>query len=201
MYLTSMNRSAEAIAEVERAQELDPLSLIIQAASARSYYNARRYQDAIAQARSALEIDSTFSRAHFWVGMASEQLARPDDAIREFEVTISFGGPASIYLAALGHAYGVAGQRDKALAVLADLQTWAKSRYVSALDIATVYLGLGDTDASFAWLERAFHTRASALVYLAVDPRYDAVREDPRFRDLVRRIGLPEVPGPRRPTG
>jgi TolB-like protein/tetratricopeptide (TPR) repeat protein len=198
MYLTGMNRSAEAIAQVERAQELDPLSLIIQAASARSYYNARRYDEAIAQARSALEIDSTFSRAHFWVGMASEQLARPADAIREFETTISFGGPASIYLAALGHAYGVAGQRDKALAVLADLQTRAKSRYVSALDIATVYLGLGDTDATFAWLERAVQTRASALVYLAVDPRYDAVREDPRFRGLVRRIGLPEVVAPPR---
>jgi serine/threonine-protein kinase len=198
MYLTGMNRSAEAIAQVERAQELDPLSLIIQAASARSYYNARRYQDAIAQARSALEIDSTFSRAHFWVGMAEEQLARPADAIREFETTISFGGPASIYLAALGHAYAVAGRRDKALAVLHDLQTRAKTRYVSALDIATVYLGLGDTDATFEWLERAFHTRASALVYLAVDPRYDAVREDPRFRDLVRRIGLPEVAAPPR---
>jgi adenylate cyclase len=59
-----------------------------------------------------------------------------------------------------------------------------------------VCLGLGDTDASFEWLERAFQTRASALVYLAVDPRYDAVREDPRFRDLVRRIGLPEVAAP-----
>jgi tetratricopeptide (TPR) repeat protein len=198
MYLTAMNRSAEAIAEVERAQALDPLSVAIQAASARPYYNARRYDDAIAQARSALEIDSTFSRAYFWIGMASEQLSRPDDAIRELERTISFGGPASIYVAALGHAYAVAGRRDKALAVLDDLQTHAKSRYVSALDIATVYLGLGDTDATFEWLERAFQTRASALVYLAVDPRYDAMRQDPRFRALVRRIRLPEVAAPPR---
>jgi TolB-like protein/Tfp pilus assembly protein PilF len=196
MYLTAMNRSAEAITEVERAQALDPLSVAIQAASARSYYNARRYEDAIAQAKSALEIDSTFSRAHFWVGMATEQLGRPDEAIREFETTVSFGGPATIYLAALGHAYGKAGRREKALAVLADLQTRAKSRYISALDIATVYLGLGDTDATFEWLEQAFQTRASALVFLAVDPRYDAFREDPRFRDLLRRIGLPENAGP-----
>jgi tetratricopeptide (TPR) repeat protein len=196
MYLTAINRSAEAIARVERAQDLDPLSLIIQAASARSYYNARRYEDAIAQAKSALEIDSTFGRAHFWVGMANEQLGRSDEAIREFETTLSFGGPATIYLAALGHAYGRAGRRDKALAVLADLQTRAKSRYISPLDIATVYLGLGDTDAIFEWLERAFQTRASALVYLAVDPRYDAVRDDPRFQDLVRRVGLPAVAAP-----
>ena len=198
MYLTGMDRGAEAIAQVERAQELDPLSLIIQAASARSYYNARRYEEAIAQAKSALEIDSTFSRAHFWVGMAQEQLSRPDDAIREFETTIAHGGPASIYLAALGHTYGVIGQRDKALSVLAELQTRAKSRYISPLDIATVYLGLGDADATFEWLERAYQTRASALVYLAVDPRYDAVRSDPRFGSLVRRIGLPEVAAPAR---
>jgi eukaryotic-like serine/threonine-protein kinase len=196
MYLTAMDRSSEAVEQVQRARELDPLSLIIQAASARPYYNARRYQEAITQARSALEIDSTFSRAHFWIGMASEQLSRPDDAIREFERTILFGGPTSIYLAALGHAYGKAGRRAQALAVLADLQSRAKSRYVSALDIATVYLGLGDTNATFAWLERAFQTRASALVYLAVDPRYDAVRDDPRFQDLVRRVGLPAVTAP-----
>jgi serine/threonine protein kinase/tetratricopeptide (TPR) repeat protein len=198
MHLTAMNRTAEAVAEVERAQALDPLSVAIQAASARSYYNGRRYHEAILQARSALEIDSTFSRAHFWVGMASEQLGRRDEAIREFETTVSFGGPATIYLAALGHAYGVAGHRDKALAVVADLQTRARGRYVSALDIATVYLGLGDTDATFEWLERAFQTRASALVYLAVDPRYDVVREDPRFQDLVRRVGLPAVTAPLR---
>ena len=196
MYLTGLDRGAEAIAQVERAQELDPLSLRIQAASARSYYNARRYQEAIAQAKSALEIDSTFSRAHFWVGMAQEQLSRPDDAIREFEMTIAHGGPASIYLAALGHTYGVIGQRDKALAVLAELQTRAKSRYISPLDIATVYLGLGDADATFEWLERAYQARAGALVYLAVDPRYDVVRSDPRFGSLVRRIGLPEVGAP-----
>ena len=104
----------------------------------------------------------SLSRAHFWVGMAQEQFSRPDDAIRELEMTISYGGPASIYLAALGHAYTVAGQRDKALAVLDDLQTRAKSRCISPLDIATVYLGLGETDATFAWLERAYETRASA---------------------------------------
>ena len=113
-------------------------------------------------------------------------------------MTISHGGPASIYLAALGHAYALAGQRDKALAVLDDLKTRAKSRYISPLDIATVYLGLGDADATFEWLERAFQTRDGALVFLAVDPRYDAVRSDPRFGDLVRRIGLPEVAAPPR---
>ena len=88
-----MNRSTEAIAEVEQPQALDPLSLTVQAASSRSYYNARRYQEAIDQARVALELDSAIGRAGYWIGMADEQLARPDEAIREFKTTISFGGP------------------------------------------------------------------------------------------------------------
>jgi eukaryotic-like serine/threonine-protein kinase len=191
MYLTALNRPAPAIAEVERAQELDPLAVSIQAASARSYYNARRYEEAIAQARSALEIDSTYGRAHFWIGMANEQLDRPAEAIRALEAAVAYGGEVSIYFAALGHAYAVNGQRAKALKILNDLAQRRESGYVSALDIATVHLGLGDTEATWKSLERAFQTRASALVYLAVDPRYDPLRSDPRFGDLLRRIGFP----------
>jgi TolB-like protein len=199
MYLTAMNRPDEAIASVERAQQLDPLSIVIQAASARSYYNARRYEDAIRQARAALELDSTFARARFWIGMSYEQLSRPQDAIRELKLTIALGGPTSIYLAAVGHMYGTIGRRDEAIRVLRQLELRGKSRYVSALDIATVHLGLGDTEAVFTWLERALETRASALVYLAVDPRYDAIRGDPRFADILRRVGFPPtaISGPR----
>jgi tetratricopeptide (TPR) repeat protein len=176
---------------VERAQELDPLSLIIQSASSRAYYNARRYQDALEQARTALAIDSTHSRALYWVGMASEQLSRFPDAIRAFESTIAYAGPSSVYVGAGGHAYAVAGQRPKALEILARLKAEARRRYVSPLDIAIVYLGLGDREATFAWLEKAYQIHATALVYLAVDPRFDTVREDPRFGTLLRRIGLP----------
>src|SRR6185437_6382548 len=121
MYLTAMNRSGEAIASVERAQQLDPLSLIIQSASARSYYNARRYQEAIDQARAALDLDSTHARARFWIGMAEEQLGRSDEAIRELKATIQHGGPTSAYLAALGHVYATSGHRREALRLLDDL--------------------------------------------------------------------------------
>ena len=144
MYLTAMNRSTEAIASVERAQQLDPLSLLVQAASARSYYNARRYQEAADQARAALELDSTYARAHFWLGLAQEQLGHPDDAIRALKTTIARGGPTSIYVAALGHVYATHGHRREALRALDDLQTRSKSQYVSPLDIATVQLGLGE---------------------------------------------------------
>ena len=91
MYLAAMNRTTEAIASVERAQQLDPLSLRVQSASARAYYNARRYQEAVEQAKVALDLDSTYARARFWVGMAEAQLGRSDQAIRELKATIERG--------------------------------------------------------------------------------------------------------------
>ena len=192
MYLTAMNRSGEAIASVERAQRLDPLSLIIQSASARSYYNARRYQEAIDQAKVALDLDSTHARARFWIGMAAEQLGRSDEAIRELKATIQQGGPTSAYLAALGHVYATSGQRREALRLLDELETRSKTRYISQLDIATVRLGLGDTDSALALLSRAVQAHDGGLHFLAVDPRYEPVRRDPRFQCLLRRIGFPD---------
>jgi TolB-like protein/tetratricopeptide (TPR) repeat protein len=191
MYLTAMHRTPEALAELERARDLNPLSTGIQAASARTYYNARRYDEAVSQANVALELDSTFARAHFWLGMSYEQLGRKAEAIRELETAIASGGATSIYVAALGHVYGRSGNRQGALHILRDLRSRASSHYISPLDIATVYLGLGDTEAAFDWLERARETGASALVYLAVDPRYDPLRRDPRFVALLERIGFP----------
>jgi len=192
MYLTAMNRSTEAIASVERAQQLDPLSLMVQSASARSYYNARRYQEAVDQAKAALELDPTFARARFWLGMAAEQLGKPDEAIRELKAAIAKGGPTSSYVAALGHVYATYGHTSEARRALDELQTRSKSQYVSPLDIATVHLGLGEMDAAFALLDRAVQTHDGGLVFLAVDPRYVPVRQDPRFQRVLRRIGFPD---------
>ena len=192
MYLTAMNRSTEAIASVERAQQLDPLSLMVQSASARAYYNARRYQEAVDQAKVALDLDSTYARARFWIGMGEEQLGRPDEAIRELKATIAKGGATSAYVAALGHVYATSGRRREALQILEDLETRSKSGYVSSLDIGTVRLGLGDTAGALAMLERAVRAQDGGLVFLAVDPRYDPVRRDPRFQCLLRRIGFPD---------
>ena len=190
LFLTAMNRIDAAVAELKRAQELDPLSTINNAAIARPYYNARRYREAIAQSRKTLELDSTFHRAHYWLGLSYEQLSRPADAIRELEKAVA-ASPISLYAAALGHAYAVAGQREKALRVLEELQARSDSSYVSPFDIATVYAGLGDRTKTFEYLEKAFQGRAPYLVYLAMDPHFDDFRADPRFRDLVHRIGLP----------
>jgi tetratricopeptide (TPR) repeat protein len=201
MYLTAMNRSEEAIASVERAQQLDPLSLMVQSTSARSYYDARRYQEAIDQAKVALALDSTFARARFWVGMAAEQLGRSDQAIRELKATIQHGGPTSAYLAALGHVYGTSGQRREALRLLNELETRSKTRYVSPLDLATIRLGLGDTDSALALVSRAVRVHDGGLVFVAVDPRYEPLRRDARFQCLLRRIGFPDSLTVRPPQG
>jgi TolB-like protein/Tfp pilus assembly protein PilF len=190
LFLTAMNRTDDAIAELKRAQELDPLTPINNAAIARPYYNARRYAEAIAQSRKTLELDSTFHRAHYWLGLSYEQLSRPADAIRELEKTVAVS-PISLYRGALGHAYAVAGQREKALRVLKELQARSDTTYVSPFDIATVYAGLGDRTKTLEYLEKAYQERVPYLVYLAVDPHFDPFRADPRFHDLVHRIGLP----------
>jgi serine/threonine-protein kinase len=190
-YLAPMKRSEEAIAEGKRSIELDPLFTLYRAAAARPYYNARRYPEAIAQAKQALADDSTFSRAHFWLGLAYEQISRLPDAIRELEATVKYAGTDSVpvYLAALGHAYAIAGKPDKARRLLAALEA---RPYISPVDVATIHVGLGERDQAFEWLERALKERAYGLVFLPTDPRFDPVRGDPRFAAVMRRVGLPK---------
>jgi TolB-like protein len=190
-YLAAMGRGEESVAQAELSRDLDPLSLLIQAAAARPYYNARRYQDALAQAKKTLEMDSTFSRAHFWAGLSQEQLHRTDEAIRAFQETIASAGRIPVYLAALGHAYGRAGRRAEALALIEELRGRGRVGYVSPFDLATVYVGLNMPDSAFRALEDAYAGRAYGLVFMPVDPRFDPIRSDPRYRDLLRRIGLP----------
>jgi eukaryotic-like serine/threonine-protein kinase len=190
--LVGQKRTDEAIDLMKRGQELEPLSPIMLAAAARPYYNARRYDEAIAQSEKALEIDPDFPRAHYWRGLSYEHLPRHAEAIREFE-QLSAQAPMSLHIAALGHAYAVAGQRGKAEQVLRDLYARADTSYVSPYDFATLYAGLRDRAQTLAWLEKAYTRRVPYLVVLAVDPQFDAFRTDPQFRDLVRRIGV--VPG------
>ena len=191
LLLASLKRSDEAIAEMKVVQELDPLTLIYQAAAALPYYMAGRYQEAIAQSQKPLEIDSTYIRARYWLGMSYQETGRPLDAIREFE-DLRARAPLPVYVAGLAHAYAVGGQRGKALQVLEELRERAKTSYVSSFDFASIYAGLGDRARMLEWLEKAYEERTPYLVYLNVNPQFDAFRADPTFRDLVRRIGLPD---------
>ncbi|HEX2609899.1 MAG TPA: tetratricopeptide repeat protein [Gemmatimonadales bacterium] len=146
--------------------------------------------EAIAQSKKTLEIDPHFPRAHYWLGLAYEQKSMYDHAVAAFQEAIK-NSDFPIYVAAAGHAYAVAGRRAEALKVLAGLKELSSRRYVSAYHIATIHVGLGDPASAMQWLERAYQERSDGLVYLAVDPRWGGMRSDPRFAQLVRRVGLP----------
>jgi TolB-like protein/Tfp pilus assembly protein PilF len=190
-YLAAMGRTEEALGEVKRAQELDPLSLIINTDVGWHYYFQRRYDWAIEQLQKTLEMDPNFPPAHLFLGQVYVQLSRLEDANREFQKAISASGASPRYLAGLGYGYAQSGNTREAQNVLEDLRELSKRRYVSSFDIAAIYVGLGDKDQAFEWLQKAYEERSIFLIFLKVDPRLDPLRSDPRFQDLLRRMSFP----------
>ena len=189
-YLASLGRSEEAIEEAKRAQKLDPISLIINAAMAWDYYLARRYDDAIEQSRNTLELDPNFFPAHRYLGLAYEQKAMYAEAIAELTKAANLAGGSAQMRAALAHAYAISGGKSAAREILVELEETAKVRYVSPYDIATVYAALGEKDQAFNWLHKAYDERSDWLAYLKVNPVFDNLRSDPRFIELLRRVGF-----------
>ena len=190
-YLMAMGRSEEAFAEIKRAQELDPLSLTISAGVGRLLGVARQYDRAIEQLQKTIEMDPNFVRARFDLGLMYAESGRYDEALAEFQSAISISGSTIEILPALGFTYGLAGKRTEALKVLEELNEQSKRRHVSAFLIAVVYIGLGEKNQALDWLEKAREEHNNSLPFLNVDPLFDSLRSDPRFQDLLRRIGLP----------
>jgi eukaryotic-like serine/threonine-protein kinase len=188
--LTAQGRHEEAIAEAKRAQEIDPLSLIAHASASEVFYRARQYDLAIEQARKALELDPGFSVAHRNIARNFAQQGKYEDAIAEYKQVFSLTGHTSQNLGELGHAYAVSGKRAEALKLLKELEEMSARQYVSPLDFAFIYTGLGDKEQAFAYLEKSYQERTTWLMWLKVDPRFDPLRSDPRFADLLRRMRL-----------
>jgi tetratricopeptide (TPR) repeat protein len=191
-YLKAMGRLDEANVETRRSQELDPLSLMINTDIGVNFYYARRYDEAIAQNEKTVNLDPRFFIAYLWLGQAYEQKKMYPEAIATFQKGMNVAERHPQLLASLGRAYALAGQTDKAQKALVELREMAKRRYVSPYLLAVVYAGLGDRDQTFAWLEKAYQDRSFFLIWLKVEPRFDNLRDDPRFGDLVRRVGLPQ---------
>ncbi len=189
-YLVVMGRLDEAIAQIKRAQELDPLSLIINTVLGLRFYHARQYDLAIEQCQKTVEMDPNFAQAHFALGEAYEAKAKYEEAIAALQKATSLAPTSPFLFSALGHAYAVSGQVDKAMKILDQLQKLSRQRYVSPHEMAMIYTGLGEKDQAFTWLEKAYADRVWRLPFLNVDPRFDSLRSDPRFADLVRRVGL-----------
>lgn len=183
-------RMAEALAEIERAYEIDPLSLIITTNVGTVFYWARRYDRAIEMYLKALEIDPSLWVTHWMIGLAFKQVGRLQEAVAELIKAAKFSEGNPLPTAALGHAYAVAGMKDKARKVLKDLQSFARQRYVPSYAIGKIYAGLGDEDLAFEHFQSASDERDIWLSFIKIDPEVDHLRSDPRFVDLVRRVGL-----------
>src|SRR5208282_107481 len=189
--LIAMGRFKEGIAETEKAQELDPLSLIINAGVGWCFYFARQYDRAIEQFRKTLEMDQHFVPAHAWLGETYLQQGLFPEGITELRAASEISGGSHLYIALLAHAYGVAGDKAQAQKILDQLKDQSARSYVSSYSIGEVCLALGDRNQAFDWLEKAYEERARALVMLKVEPKVDPLRSDPRFQDLLRRMNFP----------
>ena len=189
-FLSLVGRHQEAIAESERARELDPLSNIINTWVGSRYFFARQYDKAIEEYRNAVEMDPNFGPAHLVLGHAYEQKGMLQEAIAEFETAISLAGGSSMYAASLAHAFGIAGRRAEAAKGLENLRKMAESRFVSSYDLALAQAGLGDHAKVFELLNAAVEERSPRVSFLGVEPRFDGLRADPRFRELLRSLGL-----------
>jgi TolB-like protein/Tfp pilus assembly protein PilF len=188
-YLAAMGRLEEALVAERHAQELDPVSLIVSTNIGRYLYYARLFDQAIEQSLTTLAMDPDFPPARCTLSLAHEQKGQHEEAIAQCQRALTNSG-GDMALENLGHAYASAGKRTEAMALIRELMEKAKRRYVSPYHVALIYLGLGEKDEAFAWLENAFQDRTLWLVFIKVDPRFDPFRSDPRFEDLVRRIGL-----------
>ena len=189
--LMPSRRFDESIAQMKVALQLDPLSLIINTGIGLPYYFLRRYDEAIELYQKALDMDPSFFPAHIYLGLAYEQKMMYEEAVSEFHKALSFSQDNTFFMAWLGHTLAVSGEKDKAEQMLARLNELSKQKYVSCYGIAEIYAGLGDKEQALFWLEKSYQERSWWLVHLAIDPRFDDLRSDSQFTNLVQRVGVP----------
>ena len=192
-YLMAVNRTKESMAEVRLAEELDPFAWDRSQCFGWHCLFTKGYDESIMMARKGVEMDPKNAWAHVILGWAYEQKSMLKEAIAEFQAALREEKDSPLDLAGLAHAYGAAGQKQEARAILDRLLDMSKSRYVPAYDIAVAYLGLGENGLAFDWLSKAFEERSGFLIYIKCDRRFDVLRSDPRYAALLAKIGLPSA--------
>jgi tetratricopeptide (TPR) repeat protein len=190
LLLAALDRLDEALREIRRALDLDPLSLIINTNVGWILSMTRRHDQAIDQLRKTIDLDSSFGLAHRRLGQVYENMVRPAEAIEAFQKALVLSGEDAELLAARGHFLALTGDRGGAAAILNKLTELGARQYVPAFFFAKVYIGLGDFDQAFEFLGKAYDERYGLLGYLKVEPIFDPLRNDPRFSELLRRVGL-----------
>jgi tetratricopeptide (TPR) repeat protein len=190
-YLIVLGRFDEALIEMERALELDPLSVVINSDLAAPYYFAGEYDKAIELSRKSLEMNPNFAMARLRLGWAYLEKGMHREAIVEIEKAVAVLRDNTEAIGFLGYAYARSGETDKALRVLDNLQDLSEKGFVSSFGRALIYVGLGEKDEAFVWLEKAYEERETNTPYLKVSPWFDPIRDDPRFQSLLRRMNFP----------
>jgi TolB-like protein/Flp pilus assembly protein TadD len=191
LYLALMARFEEAYTELMRAVRLDPQSLMIRVTLGFVCWCWRRYDQAIEHFERALEIDPNFIWAHGDMGFTYVEQLKYDDAIAAGRKAVELSQGAPTFIALLGDEYAVAGRLAEARETLEQLQELSKQRYVTPYVVARIHAAMGETDEALHWLESAYRERAAFMVVLKIDPRFDNMRSNPRFDDLLRRMNFP----------
>lgn len=189
-YLMAMGRIGESEAETQRGVELDPMGDGLNSCLCWHSFAARDYERSLNLARKFLASQPDNFWEHTILGWTYEQKKMPEQAIREFRQAVDATGGSPLFLAALGHGYAMAGRKADAEQVLHTLSEKSKKAYVSPFDVALIYTALGEKDVAFSWLDKAVNERSTFLVYSKWEPRLDPLRSDPRFKELLARIGL-----------
>jgi eukaryotic-like serine/threonine-protein kinase len=192
-FLRAMDRTEDSLAESRRALECDPLGLVLNMHMGWHLLYSRQHDKAVEQCLKTIELDATFILAHVFLGQAYEQTGAFSSAVSEFERAVELSQRHQAYLADLGHGYAVAGRRADALRILDELTEMSSHKYVAARSIAEIHIGLDDVDSALAWLEKAFLHRNGWLMHIRENPRYDRLRADSRYLDLVRRMNFPDA--------
>jgi serine/threonine-protein kinase len=190
-FLMTMGRHAEAIAMMKKSQELDPLSLIIGVAIGRAYYMARRNEESLQQLRRTMDLDANYPMTYWILGLLLRNMGRYEQAIAEGEKAVELSGGSPLMSAALAQSWASAGNREKALEILEGLTKLAKQEYVSPYFFAGIHIGLGENERALEYLEKSFEEHSHWMIYLHIDPSMDDLRPNPRFQDLLNRVGLP----------
>lgn len=190
-YLWAMGRFDEALEELTEAENLDPLSLMVNTTMGLAYFYSRRYDRGIEQLQRTLELDPYFGLAHWVLGLVYEQKGMVVEAVARFKEASRLSGGTPLILGSLARAHALAGQRRRATGALRRLNGVARRSYVCPYRLATVHAALGDRGEVFRLLDAAFEARSCWLTYLNVDPAFDQIRANRRFTDLVKRVGLP----------
>jgi len=190
-YLSSLGRSEEALEVARRALDFDPASPAVSHSLAVQLYFARQFDQAIDQAHNTLEMDANFAISYAVLGEVYLSKGMYREGLLALEKYSALSRSSATSLALLGYSHARLGERSQALRMIEELKAASKESFVPALFVALVYAGLEDKDQAFTWLEKAYEERFNRLAYLKVDALWDPLRSDPRFADLLRRVGIP----------